>query len=192
MYDQYGSTAETADGSGPSGFGQGGVNFDPADFFRNVFGGGRGGFNMGDIKFDFGGDAGGNPFSSMSGAQLNIAVHLFLIYLTLQVSLEIDFLDAARGAEKTISFSRYEACAPCSGSGVSKGSKPIKCTTCKGSGTEYQGRGGFLFGSTCRTCGGAGKVNANPCTSCEGMGSVSRVATERIQIPSGKTLMIYS
>lgn len=165
MFDQYGTadeSASTAEGHGGAGFGAGG--FDASDIFRNIF---TGGFGNG--GFDIFGNAGFR--------QANLDV---------PVSISLSFLEAAKGATKTITFPRLETCSSCNGKGVSKGAKMSTCRSCRGTGQETRIKGSFYFSSTCRACGGHGQINPDPCSTCNGGGSSKRMSTVQVDIPSGK------
>lgn len=102
-----------------------------------------------------------------------------------QVSINLSFLEAAKGTSKTIKYSRLETCTPCGGKGVSKGSQLTTCRTCRGSGQETRMKGSFYFTSTCRSCGGMGKINPDPCSSCNGAGSAQKTSSITVEIPPG-------
>jgi molecular chaperone DnaJ len=47
-------------------------------------------------------------------------------------------------------------------------------------------RRGFLsVAQTCPSCGGAGRLNRNPCSDCEGRGRIEREANLRVNVPPG-------
>jgi len=122
MFDQYGATEENVGDQGPSrGFGAGATGFDPSEIFKNIFtgGGGLGGFDI------FGNGSGINQ------PEVDVAV-----------TVNLSFLEAAKGATRSISFQRMESCASCGGKGVAKGSKMTTCRTCRGSG-QVRSRGQF-------------------------------------------------
>jgi len=45
------------------------------------------------------------------------------------VNLEINFMDAINGAQKTVSFDRISVCGTCNGSRCKPGSSPTQCST---------------------------------------------------------------
>jgi molecular chaperone DnaJ len=128
------------------------------DFFGGMFGG-RGGRSS-------------RPAASARGYDLETAVELTLS-------------DIAKGAEKTIEFTRQDICSECSGNGCAKGSSPGKCPTCRGTGQVSKGGGFFQMVSTCRQCRGNGQVITNPCKKCKGTGRVPKKRTVNIKIPPG-------
>ncbi len=100
-------------------------------------------------------------------------------------NLEIDLLQAAAGCEKSITFTREEHCAECSGLGCRKGTRPATCRHCDGHGVVLVSQGFFRVQQTCRGCGGRGTVITDPCATCRGRGRVSARRTLDIKVPSG-------
>lgn len=119
---------------------------------------------------------GGFGFEGFNTASVNRDVEL---------RLDLSFLEAALGAQKTVTYQRYEDCGACQGSGVAKGAKLQACKICRGSGQETRSRGGFILSTTCRNCEGTGRINPNPCTSCSGEGLKKVHKTIDVNIPSG-------
>lgn len=168
-YDRYGHAAFQGGmgGAGPRG-GAGGFH-DPFDIFREVFGrqgGGGGGGGIFDEMFGGGGDG------NRDGADL-------------RYDLEISLEEAARGAQKEISFRKNVACERCDGSGAEPGSKRVTCSTCRGAGQVRRSGGIITFTQTCPTCGGAGKKIEKPCTTCHGEGRMPKTTKLNVRIPAG-------
>jgi molecular chaperone DnaJ len=103
----------------------------------------------------------------------------------LETAVELTLGEIAKGAEKTIEFTRQDICGECKGNGCAKGRKPGRCTTCGGTGQIARGGGFFQMVSTCRQCGGSGKVITDPCKKCRGTGRVPKNRTVNIKIPAG-------
>ena len=103
----------------------------------------------------------------------------------LETAVELTLNDIAKGAEKTIEFTRQDICTECSGSGCAKGSSPGQCPTCRGTGQVARGGGFFQMVSSCRQCGGTGQVITNPCKKCKGTGRIPKRRTVNIKIPPG-------
>lgn len=103
----------------------------------------------------------------------------------LETGVELTLEEIARGTEKTIEFTRQDACTSCSGSGAAAGSQPAKCPTCGGSGQVARGGGIFQMVSTCPQCQGSGQVITKPCTGCKGTGRMPKKRTVSIKIPAG-------
>jgi len=103
----------------------------------------------------------------------------------LETSVELALKDIAKGAEKTIEFTRQDKCDECHGTGSAKGSTPGRCPACGGAGHISRGGGFFQMVSTCPQCRGSGQVITNPCNKCNGTGRVPRKRTVTIKIPPG-------
>lgn len=169
-YDQFGSAAfeggagprAGGPGGGPGGFG--GFH-DPSDLFRQMFGGGGGGFES-----MFGGGNGGEQDNSGEDLRADI-----------KITLE----EAAKGVEKKIKYRRHVECDSCDGSGAEKGSKKKTCGTCKGSGQVVRSNGFFSVRQPCPTCSGAGEVIEKPCKKCGGEGRVVAETELPVKIPAG-------
>jgi molecular chaperone DnaJ len=172
-YDRYGHAAFEGAGAGaPRGRGgrAGGGGFhDPFDIFREVFGQQQGGGGGGIFDEMFGG---GGRESGRDGSDL-------------RYDLEITLEEAARGAEKEISFRKHVTCERCDGSGAEPGSKRVTCPTCRGAGQIRRSGGIITFTQTCPTCGGMGTKVEKPCTACRGEGRVVQTAKLNVRIPAG-------
>ena len=167
-YDRYGHAAfQGGMGGGPRGGAGGGGFHDPFDIFREVFGRQGGGGIFDEM---FGGGGGGD--SSRDGADL-------------RYDLEITLEEAARGAQKEISFRKNVTCDRCEGSGAEPGSKRVTCPTCRGAGQVRRSGGIITFTQTCPTCGGAGQKIEKPCTACRGEGRVPKSTKLNVRIPAG-------
>lgn len=104
----------------------------------------------------------------------------------LRYDLEIEFEEAARGAEKTISFQRLAMCEACEGSGARNGSAGVRtCPNCRGTGQVRTQQGFFSISTTCGQCRGEGMIIADPCAKCQGHGRVRRAQSLLVKIPPG-------
>jgi molecular chaperone DnaJ len=103
----------------------------------------------------------------------------------LQMTVELDLLEAVRGVEKTITIPREELCNDCGGSGCKKGSRPATCRRCNGQGVVIQGQGFFRIQQTCSGCGGTGAIITDPCNTCRGARRVTVERTIKVNIPAG-------
>ena len=105
----------------------------------------------------------------------------------LETVVQLTLDDVAKGAEKSIEFTRQDICEECTGTGSTKGSSPSKCSTCGGNGQVAQsGLGGFFqMVSTCPVCKGSGVVITNPCKVCKGSGRVAKKRLVTVKIPAG-------
>jgi molecular chaperone DnaJ len=144
-------------------------------------GGGRHEFNdIGDI-FDAFGDLFGGGLFGGGGRRGNRPRQGRDVFSSVTLSL----VEAARGATKTIEFSRHEVCAACDGSGARKGSKPQACDYCNGHGQVIQSAGVFRLQTTCPACRGAGTIIRDKCPDCGGEGLTVEHVERRVTIPAG-------
>ena len=177
MYDQFGTAdpQQAGFGGGPFGGGNGYYSYSTSDF--GDFG------DLGDIFSSFfGGGFGGQRSSSRrnngprKGEDLNIGI---------DISFEESFL----GVEKEIVVTRQETCNHCNGTGAKKGTNPIKCPTCNGTGqvTSFQNTilGRVQTRRTCSDCHGTGEIIKEPCENCHGKGTVRKSPKVKIKIPAG-------
>jgi len=165
-YDQFGHAGVDPSAAGGGFHGGGG------------FGGGFGGINMEDIFDMFGGGFGGG--ARQRGPQRG---------RDLRTKVTIAFEQAVFGTTIEMSVNCLEYCGTCSGSGAKKGTTPIKCTACGGSGqVRYVQR--TMFGNmqsvrTCDSCGGKGNMIKEKCESCKGAGRIRKAKKIEINIPAG-------
>lgn len=174
-YDQFGR-------SGVEGaFRQGGFtwqDFHHFDDLKDIFGG----FDLSDLFRGFGfgedifGEAVGTPTQRRRGPRRGS---------DLEYQLEIDFEEAAFGAEKTISIPRYETCEECGGTGAKPGSKQERCPACGGHGQVGSSSGFFNIIRTCDKCGGEGTIIKAYCQYCNGRGRVKTKRNIKVKIPAG-------
>ena len=160
-YDQYGHAAFD-----PRARGRAGGFHDPADIFREVFGG------AGSIFEDLFGGGRSDPTQAQRGADL-------------RYDMEITFEEAAQGVEKEISVHKQDKCEVCDGSGAEAGSKSKTCATCGGRGQVISSRGIFSIAQTCPRCEGSGRVIEKPCKACQGAGRRERTSKIKLRIPPG-------
>jgi len=166
-YDQHGHAGVDPNFGGYGGYGGGGGfggfgGFDVSDIFESFFGGGGGGQQR------------------RNGPKKGKDV---------QQHVEIAFEEAAFGVEKEITVYRMESCNSCSGSGAQKGTSPVTCSVCGGSGqvrtTQRTMLGNFSSVATCNSCGGAGHTIPNPCQDCKGSGQIRHQRKIKVAIPAG-------
>jgi molecular chaperone DnaJ len=103
----------------------------------------------------------------------------------LDLKLEIELQEAARGATKSININRHEYCSECNGSGARKGTVATTCNYCGGQGQVVQARGFFQVATTCPGCGGEGVRVTDPCGGCRGTGRVLMPVNLKVDIPPG-------
>jgi len=107
----------------------------------------------------------------------------------MRVDMQVSFEEAAKGADKEISVSRYESCAKCHGGGAKPGTGRDKCASCGGSGrvrtTQTTPFGQFQTVKTCPSCGGSGSVIKEPCPDCGGSGRLRKNRKLVVHVPAG-------
>lgn len=90
------------------------------------------------------------------------------------------------GANKDIKYKRYNKCIPCGGKG---GKEKNNCTTCNGTGIEFQIErtqiGIFQQSIVCRNCNGRGTTIKDVCNSCNSEGRSIETNEITIDIPHG-------
>lgn len=102
----------------------------------------------------------------------------------LEVAAVVSFRDAALGGAVPISVTRQERCSACGGDGrVPR--PPVTCPACGGLGSRRWARGHLVFTRGCETCGGGGRLNAQPCRACQGIGVQSRNEVVTLEIRPG-------
>jgi molecular chaperone DnaJ len=135
-------------------------------------------FNDAQSVFDLFGDLFGDFFGSR-GRRGPLAGR------DLQITIDVDLREAARGVTKTVTVPREELCSECGGSGARRGTQPAQCRRCQGRGVVIQSQGFFRMQQTCRGCGGSGVVITDPCPTCHGNGRVVARRTLDVAVPPG-------
>ncbi|MEN9675773.1 MAG: hypothetical protein RIS76_1669 [Verrucomicrobiota bacterium] len=167
-YDRQGHAA--FDRRAGAGRGGGGGFHDPADIFRQTFGGA----DLGSIfeqMFGMGGES-TDPTGPARGSDL-------------RYDLELTLEQAVTGVEREITVTKPGVCPTCQGSGAEKGSKRIRCLQCAGHGQVLVSRGMFSLRQTCPRCEGAGEVVEKICKTCRGDGRTDQASTISLRIPPG-------
>ncbi len=136
-------------------------------------------FNDAQSVFDLFGDLFGDFFGTRGGRRGPQAGR------DLQITIDIELIEAARGVTKTITVPREELCDECGGSGARRGTQPAACKRCQGRGVVIQSQGFFRMQQTCRGCGGSGYVITDPCANCHGNGRVVVRRTLDVAVPPG-------
>jgi len=150
---------------------------DGIDAVRQGGGGGGGGADFGDIFGDvfgdiFGGGRRGGRSQVFRGADL-------------RYELELELPQAVFGHTVEIEIPRLMECETCGGNGCAKGSSPITCDTCQGSGQMRIQQGFFQLQQPCNRCRGTGRIVKNPCDTCLGQGRVRRSKKLSVKVPAG-------
>ena len=159
QYDRYGHAAfQGAQGGGFSGF-------DFTQGFEEVFS---------DIFGDFFGTGRGRSRSRTRRGD------------DLRYDLEVEFEEAARGAEKVVKFQRLANCEGCGGSRARGGASGVRtCPNCRGTGQVRTQQGFFSISTTCGQCRGEGTMIADPCPKCQGQGRIRKQQSISVKIPAG-------
>ncbi len=103
----------------------------------------------------------------------------------LSYDLELSFVEAALGVEKTIHVSKPSPCESCDGSGAKPGTPVHTCNICQGRGDVKYQRGLFAAARPCHGCRGTGKKIPTPCENCKGTGTHTRPESMNVKIPAG-------
>lgn len=154
---------------------------------RGGFGGGGGGFHdMNDIFSQFGdvfGDifGGGGGFSQSRGRNRNAPRK----GADLRFVTEIEMAEVITGKEQQIEFETEAGCNDCAGTGAEKGSAPVTCHVCRGTGQVVRQQGFFTMASTCHKCHGSGEAIEKVCKTCDGRGRVEAKRKIKVTIPPG-------
>ncbi|HEX6490202.1 MAG TPA: molecular chaperone DnaJ [Gaiellaceae bacterium] len=105
------------------------------------------------------------------------------------VEVELELIEAARGATREVPFPAAVACETCGGSGAAPGTRPVTCTACGGAGRLQQvsrsAFGEFVRTQACPACRGAGQQVETPCPGCRGEGRVLEERRLEVSIPAG-------
>jgi len=103
----------------------------------------------------------------------------------LRYDMELDFMEAAFGVDRSIDIEKMEVCPTCEGSSCEPGTTPETCRQCQGSGQVSRNQGFFTVRTTCPQCRGRGQTIPHPCGQCRGAGQVIARKTVNVKIPPG-------
>jgi molecular chaperone DnaJ len=103
----------------------------------------------------------------------------------LRYNMEITLAEAYEGKTAQIRVPTSVTCEACTGSGAKSGTAPSTCRTCGGVGKVRASQGFFTIERTCPSCQGRGQVIETPCPVCSGSGRVTRERTLSVTIPEG-------
>ena len=98
--------------------------------------------------------------------------------------IDLEFDEALRGAERSITIVRQERCRTCHGAGRLHASES-RCTHCHGSGVVKSARGHMVFSKPCPHCGGSGEQRQTTCPACGGQQIEMRSEALTINVPAG-------
>jgi molecular chaperone DnaJ len=159
-YDRYGHAGVS--GAGPGFGGPFGAGVDISDIFGDLFG----------EMFSMGGGGQRRTQRQQRGDDL-------------RYDLQLDFEAAIFGYETDVKIRRQEPCAACNGSGSASRRGPTTCGQCQGRGQVRFQQGFFSVARTCPSCGGAGQLISDPCTTCRGETRVTREIKLHVKVPPG-------
>ncbi len=149
--------------------------------FENGMGGpggmGDGFSSMADIFDDIFGEFMGGRRSRSGGRERGADLRYNLDDLTLE--------DAYAGKTVEINVPTSITCTACSGSGAKPGTQPTTCRICGGMGKVRATQGFFTIERTCPTCHGRGTTIQDPCDVCAGTGRTTEERTLSVNIPAG-------
>ncbi|MDR0975356.1 MAG: molecular chaperone DnaJ [Christensenellaceae bacterium] len=171
-FDQFGSADGAGFGGGRGGFsGFSGAGFsDMGDIFEQFMGGFGG---MGDM---FGGSRGRGRKESVKGDDIAL-------------SMTLSFKEACLGTHKEVSFSRFDKCKTCNGTGAKDGTAYETCSYCKGQGRVRQTTRTILGVMEtvvpCSVCNATGRVIKEKCSSCGGRGAEKKNVVYEVAVPAG-------
>ncbi len=102
----------------------------------------------------------------------------------LHQSVTLDFDEAIRGGQQTVTVTRQEDCATCQGVGQLHVT-PSPCPPCHGTGAVKSARGHMVFSKPCLHCGGTGQQRQMRCSACGGERCQTRIESLTIKVPPG-------
>jgi molecular chaperone DnaJ len=103
----------------------------------------------------------------------------------LRYNLEVTLAQVMSGTKANISYPTTQSCETCAGSGAKKGTKPVTCGTCNGSGTLFMRQGFFQMSRSCPECSGTGQVIKEKCPDCAGHGRTRTTKRLEVSVPVG-------
>ena len=103
--------------------------------------------------------------------------------------IEVELGDVVFGIKRDLEVDTAVICSTCEGSCCAKGTQPITCDICQGTGQIQRSvrslLGNVMTSSPCGTCRGYGTVIVNPCPTCGGQGRVRARRKVTVDIPAG-------
>jgi molecular chaperone DnaJ len=106
-----------------------------------------------------------------------------------EVSLRLEFAEAAFGVRKDLSVRLPVTCDDCEGSGARPGTRAVACPDCQGSGEIRRIRqsllGQVVTSVACGRCQGMGETITDPCPTCRGEGRQMADRSFVVEVPAG-------
>ncbi len=103
----------------------------------------------------------------------------------LRYNLEISLEEAFLGRTVEIDVPTLVTCHTCDGSGAKPGTGMSTCKHCGGHGKVRAAQGFFTIERTCPVCQGRGQIMEQPCTDCGGQGRKQENRKLSVDIPKG-------
>src|SRR3982750_4432505 len=104
----------------------------------------------------------------------------------LRYDLELSLEEAFTGIEKTVTIEANSRCEVCDGRGCNSLDRCAStCKTCGGMGKVRAQQGFFVVERGCPTCRGSGEVISDPCANCHGEGRTLSQRKLSVKIPAG-------
>ena len=103
----------------------------------------------------------------------------------LRYNLEISLEEAFLGRTVEIDVPTLTTCSTCEGSGAKPGTGMSTCKHCGGHGKVRAAQGFFTIERTCPICQGRGQILEQPCTDCGGQGRRQQNRKLSVDIPKG-------
>ncbi len=158
---------------------------------EGVFGQGAG--QAGGMPFDFGGgdlsDLFEAFFGSMAGSPGRGRRRGPIPGSDAEVSLQLEFGEAAFGVRRDLSVRLPVLCATCNGVGARPGTEPVRCPECDGAGEIRRVRqsllGQVVTAAACGRCQGLGETIPTPCSDCRGEGRRIEDRSLVVEVPAG-------
>jgi molecular chaperone DnaJ len=147
------------------------------------------GFSNGGVEFDFGdlfaefGDLFGSQMGRRGTSRAKTRGR------DISIDIEITFKESIFGVKRSVLIAKVSQCDVCKGTGAKPGTEMSTCKTCGGSGRVHETRNSILGSFTsvrpCETCEGTGKVPKEKCANCNGRGVLRKEEEIQIVIPAG-------
>jgi molecular chaperone DnaJ len=105
------------------------------------------------------------------------------------VEVEVSLAQAATGTSVEVAYELVGTCERCHGNGAEPGTPIETCPACSGTGrvraVTRTAFGQLVREHACETCGGDGRIPAEPCSECGGRGRRAVRKTLQVDIPAG-------
>ena len=102
----------------------------------------------------------------------------------LHQDIRLEFDEAMRGGQHSLTVMRREHCHACRGTGRLNIDE-TRCLHCHGAGTVKSARGHMVFSKPCPQCGGSGRQRQAQCAVCAGQQVAMRTEALAVNVPPG-------